>query len=472
MPDVPLLCDQAIFTSVRTPMGEGYRVIAASKGVKANEKQAITRNSPSHDALCVGLDDARDNEPVAAAFYPLETGRLALSLSGFAGSEHTGRGGGRVYTTIIVFDRDGVRACGFNPFHILRALLVSGACRPRLKPATVLPELSLSVTVTDEVRLAPPPLAPDVRVRVLRNLFDARPTVVNTVSCWLETAEALLLALPGPLRMETSFSAGIQFSLSRMHRLGLLSDRQGKAKLRTTGQKVQYVDPDVTDATAPERSSWFDFVERCYDTGKLTKLARRTSRPYEDCSLQACERVGRVFELIEQVPHLDCLTLLDHASRSLTVEAHGVEAEAHEELLTVVQRHVLERCYAMTRREAVEAWNTLLAVWRGGRRQEAFARPLLARLAVHLARLDPLKAAELVGQIVEDIDRLPESKAYKATVDEVLARLLMWLTAAAPAKRDQAIPTVRQWARLRPDCPTARQLVEACDPQTVPDSAD
>ena len=45
-------CDQAIFTSVRTPMGEGYRIIAASKGLTAEERKALTKLSPSHDSLC------------------------------------------------------------------------------------------------------------------------------------------------------------------------------------------------------------------------------------------------------------------------------------------------------------------------------------------------------------------------------------------------------------------------------------
>ena len=47
-----LTCDQAIFTSIRGPMGEGYRIVAASRGLRPEEKQAITRLSPSHEALC------------------------------------------------------------------------------------------------------------------------------------------------------------------------------------------------------------------------------------------------------------------------------------------------------------------------------------------------------------------------------------------------------------------------------------
>ena len=33
-------------------MGEGYRIIASSRGLRPDERKAITQNSPSHDALC------------------------------------------------------------------------------------------------------------------------------------------------------------------------------------------------------------------------------------------------------------------------------------------------------------------------------------------------------------------------------------------------------------------------------------
>ncbi|RME37117.1 MAG: hypothetical protein D6788_10140, partial [Planctomycetota bacterium] len=90
-------CDQAVFTSLRTPMGEGYRVVAASAGVRPEERRVITRVSPSHDSLC---DDGRESKERvrALACYPLPTGRLCIALSLPAGNEHTGRGGLRVYT--------------------------------------------------------------------------------------------------------------------------------------------------------------------------------------------------------------------------------------------------------------------------------------------------------------------------------------------------------------------------------------
>lgn len=471
MPEVPLRCDQAIFTSVRTPMGEGYRVIAASKGIKQNEKQAITRNSPSHDALCTDLGDANGDSPLAAAFYLVDTGRLALSVSGFAGSEHTGRGGGRVYTTIVVFDADDFARCGYNPFHVLRAMFASGACEPQLTPPAVLPELTLAVAVTDEVRLSAPPLVPNVRVQVLRNLFDGRNTVVNMPGCWLEAAEALLLGLPGPLRADVSFSAGMQFSMSRMHCLELLFDDKGKARLRTTGQKVQYVDSGAAEVLAPPRSAWFDFVERCYAAGKLTKLARRTSRGYDDCTLAVCDRIGCTFDVIDRAPFLDCPSMLEQAAQSLSVQARGVEAEAHQELLSVLQRHLLERLAVAPMPNAVDLWNAVLVIWRAGGAHEAFARPLVVRTAAHLAQLDPHKAARMVTEIVEDIDRHPEPATFASMIDEVLSRFLLWTRHAAPDERDQAVQVARRWQQVRPQCDTVSQILEACEPQPAADAS-
>jgi len=470
MPEVPLHCDQAIFTSVRTPMGEGYRVIAAGKGIKPNEKQAITRNSPSHDALCADLGDAQAEGPLAAAFYLVDTGRLALSVSGFAGSEHTGRGGGRVYTTIVVFAAEDFARCGYNPFHVLRAMLAAGACEPQLQPPAVLPELTLTVSVSEEPRLSAPPLVPNVRVQVLRNLFDGKNTVVNMPGRWLETAEALLLALPGPLRADVSFSAGMHFSMSRMHHLELLFDDKGKARLRTTGQKVQYVDSESDDIVAPPRSAWFDFVERCYAADMLTKLARRTSRAYDDCTLEACDRIGHTFEVIEQVPQMDCPAMLEQAAQSLDASAPGVEAEAHAELQSVLQRHLLERLAVAPMPVAEDLWHAVLVIWRAGGAYEVFARPLVVRMAAHLAQLDPLTAALVVADIVGDIDRHPEPAAFASMIDEVLSRFLLWSRQSAPDEREQAVEVARRWQQLRPDSDTASQIVDACELQPATDA--
>lgn len=143
-----LRCDQAIFTSVRTPMGEGYRIIAASRGLRPGERQTITRYSPSHDALCgstVG-NDASVAGIRGFAFYPLPGGRLCVAFSSYAGAEHTGRGGKRIYTHNLIFEKQDFPRCAYNPFTVLRAMIEAQGTSPQLKPPTTLPELELVIT--------------------------------------------------------------------------------------------------------------------------------------------------------------------------------------------------------------------------------------------------------------------------------------------------------------------------------------
>ena len=113
MAETTLTCDHAIFTSIRTPMGEGYRIVSASRGLRGDEKQAITRFSPSHEGLCIAEKPTTDVAGAeGVAFYPLPSGRLCVAASCRAGAEHTGRGGQRVYTYNVVFDTEDFSRCG------------------------------------------------------------------------------------------------------------------------------------------------------------------------------------------------------------------------------------------------------------------------------------------------------------------------------------------------------------------------
>ena len=80
-------CDQAIFTSIFSPTGTGYRLVSASKGLLQDEKQCIIAHSPSHDGLCDPSPDAE-----GCCFYELPSGRYAIAHSRHAGVEQSGRG--------------------------------------------------------------------------------------------------------------------------------------------------------------------------------------------------------------------------------------------------------------------------------------------------------------------------------------------------------------------------------------------
>ncbi|MBN1361535.1 MAG: hypothetical protein JW993_13135 [Sedimentisphaerales bacterium] len=138
--------DQAVFTSVRSPMGGGYRIVAASPGVRADEKAEMTRRAPSHASLCGDGPDAVADEPDAVGLlaYPLASGRYCVALSQYAGWEHTARGGHRVHTHIVVLDRQAYLEFGCNAVRVHAALKEAVGGRPILKPPPKLGQLSLS----------------------------------------------------------------------------------------------------------------------------------------------------------------------------------------------------------------------------------------------------------------------------------------------------------------------------------------
>ncbi len=135
-----ILVDQAIFTSIRTPMGEGYRIVACSPTIKEQEKKELARRLPSHGSLC-------ESSPLTTALlsFPMASGRHCVALSQYAGQEHTARGGGRVLTHLILLQRSQVAALDCDPFAVRTAASRAGAIEANLKPPHELKPLELVV---------------------------------------------------------------------------------------------------------------------------------------------------------------------------------------------------------------------------------------------------------------------------------------------------------------------------------------
>ncbi len=461
MPNIALHCDQAVFTSVRTPMGEGYRIIAASKGLKPEEKQTITRNAPSHESLCFP-GDGESTGPLAAAFYPLKSGRRCVSMSCYAGTEHTGRGGQRVYTHVVAFDESDLARCGFNPLRILRALVISIGSEPQLHPEPVLPELEL--LVEDKDHLDAPALSTEARMGALHAMLVRTDLVIAMKSDWLATTEALLLGLPGTMRADVSFGAGLHFSLTRLHRLNVLSDDQGKAKRRTTGQPVAYLDAESAEALSPvDASSWLTFVERHYAAGDMDGLRRRTSRAYENTTLAGCNRIGDIFETINQLPRFDCRTLLGLASEHFAAGHESAVGEAYEELAETLKRLLPLRLDAASWEEVCSLWDPILALWRQPGEEAEFAQVLLRGAALRIARQDPVQAATLTVEMASEVALHSQAKPCDVMIDEILSRLLSWMRQAEDSERAEVVPVVRLWREARPNCETVTELCVACE---------
>lgn len=497
MSTTTLTCDQAIFTSVRTPMGEGYRIIAASRGLHATEKQAITRSSPSHDALCWPPDETTDTWGLA--FYALPGGRLCVALSYFAGAEQTGRGGQRVYTHNVVFDKDDFPKCAYNPFAVLRAMIKAQLTTPQLKPPPILPELELSINdampeTTGQVAAPDDPSipvdqasrshSPDLRAalsaawrgHILNALMEERSLIVNLTGGWTGVVEGLLTGLPGPMRADVSFSAGLRFSVGRCHRLALLHDDHGVTKSRIMGRRLEYVDPAGKDKPDTSSSAWLSFVERHWGSGDSATLARRTSQAFPDIGPAGRERVGRLYNRIDALPQTDTAELLSAVAEDLNTAEREVEADILAELLVKAQGMLVDRLGKMAWEEVRPHWPTLCTLTRKSTEARLFVQPLIEQ-AVGVATAEhPLVGARAALDLPRNI---PDSQASPGAprpktgpdevVDTVLTRVAEWAEGAADAdiekhrsKDPNLDDLVAQWRSARPQCPIVQRIHQRC----------
>jgi hypothetical protein len=488
--------EQAIFTSVRTPMGEGYRIIAASAGLKSDEKQTITRNSPSHDSLCArseASDTGSGASGYAVSYYALPTGRQCVGLSYPAGAEHTGRGGERVYTHVVVFAAEEGQRIGFNPFAVARAMIDAGMNEPQLKPPPKLPEVTLSFCSAhlepSNASLASVP--PVLRRQVLTALLDQQLLAVNVGDGWCETAEAIWLGLPGPLRQRLALSAGLKFSLGRAHNLQLLFDDKGVVKARATGQRVQYLDvlheaTESESAAAPcspdGSSAWISFVERHWQRGEFPRLAQRTSQPFGDVSPTARERVGRLYNTIDDLRQQEADVLLRVAGEHLEREPNcPVEANITQELIDVAQSNLLSRFERVAWPEQQPLWKQAVQLWRRCPRGTALAWPVVERMLRGLCSVEPLSAAEAARDIANELPSSADRDTHTALISHVLARLADWAEKLAVAcahscggadesQRERDVERFRavvaRWRHQPVESTLTDRLVELCEKMT------
>lgn len=471
---MPLLTgDQAIFTSARTPMGEGYRIIAAGKGVRPEEKQVITRSSPSHGGLCPTSQSSQASGPgefatesCAVACYPLPSGRICLAVSSNAGAEHTARGGQRIYTHNLLITESDFAAAGYNPFVILRAMMDSGAAEPQLKPPTVLPELeidfdaSFSITPrTHAVALLDGNNACDA----LGQLLEQRRVIVNMEGAWHDAAEALLLAIPGPLRTKTSFASGLTYSINRNHQLAVLFDADGKTKTRVAGQPVVYIDANEATEATGTHSSWMQFVRRQWRSGQLDRLSERTSRSFRDCGPEARERLGRLCNAIDNLGETETGAILACVSEHLREPARNDDGPFVGELLAKSSQTVLQRVTSSPWSKVSSHWQPLMLILGMSARGFDFAIPIVDAALQSAGASSPIDAA----RAALDLPRASTPPNAAGQIDGIIASTLQtladWALKQSAERLATLPPLCMQWKTLRGECPHLDRLLAHCE---------
>jgi hypothetical protein len=461
-----IVCDQAIFTSVRTPMGEGYRIIAASLGLKAEEKQAITRRSPSHDALCSRAPDAE-----GIGSYALPTGRLCVASSVYAGVEHTGRGGQRVYTLNVIFSPEDFKVFGYNPFAVVRTLRAQGLLTPQLKPSGPLPEIRLSTSNRGAATEEGPWVAPvgsSIRRYLVHELLNGGTLILSVAGNFTRTAEALLMAVPGPARASISFSAGVKFSVGRGHRFIVASDDKGVTRRRIEGQPVVFLDNGAPPPREAPSSEWLRFVDSYLEREALAPLAERTSRPFTDVSPSGRERVAKLYLALDDLPGADEARLLAMLEEFAQLEGVGSEADLRAQLLDGAQSALLARCRFATVEYITQRWIRTVETWRKSRELTALLQPVVEQMLRRVVERAPMKAAELALAIARHVPDADSAAGYAALLDHVLDRFAAFCESLDEEQRLAARALCERWKVARPDSPIISRITESLSGNTKP----
>ena len=297
--------EQAIFTSLRSLTGEGYRLIASSPGLRPNEKTEITRRCPSHGGLCEGPG------VVGLLAFSLPGGRHCVCHVRPAGLEHTGRGGERIYTHAAIIDRVTFERFGADAVRVHAALSQVVVALPPLEKCATLGSLALPVPAETAGR------ASDILATVLGREGSAEeagfaylisevlrpqavPWVVVGAQAPMALLDLLLTSVPLSARTRLALSAGITYARERRIDVALIEPDDGLTQRAIKGHSARWFDwpvpPEESDSACGQ---WVKLVRRRLTTGREAELAQLTAALPAQTTGPALEHVAQVAQDME-----------------------------------------------------------------------------------------------------------------------------------------------------------------------------
>lgn len=299
--------EQAIYTSIRSPMGAGYRIVAGSNGLSADDRKQLTQRCPSHGNL---------SNPAAEATgwlaFPLEAGKYAVTVACHAGREHTARGGERVYCHAVVLTSEQFLAYGCDAVRVVAAMSVAGAGRPSLTPPERLPKLRLC-TEAESLADTEGWVTAAEREHVLEaaaHVLGGRTVIVCGAASPDDVVACVSESLPYATRRRIAASCGVKFAPQR--RLGLIcmQSARDEAARQVAGQDAAIIDWSQPVVRQPSPyDPWLRLVANWQRSGRGAALQRLCARIGEHDAQELLGQVVDICDCMERAPIADRKTL-------------------------------------------------------------------------------------------------------------------------------------------------------------------
>lgn len=297
--------EQAVFTSVPSPMGRGYRLVAASPGLTGDERREITQRAPSHGNL---LDPGENATGLAS--FEIRGGRRCLFCSWHAEAEHSGRGGRRVHTQVVLLEQAVWEQFSFNPLLIeeLVQAAVDRMAIPKADSRLSLLELPSPTAVLSRVSAAPLPAATtetiDAVVAIVALLISEQRLLAIEAGDGRSALRYLLEILPPALRKKLSFTCGMRFAPTRALDLVLTEGRREEVERIVRDQNYEAFawnePPEIS--LCDELSTWYGYIRKTWRIEGFGSVRRQYERLGGEASIDCLRKIGRLMLDIERVP--------------------------------------------------------------------------------------------------------------------------------------------------------------------------
>ena len=329
-----VFAEQCVFTSIRSPFGRGYRIVAASAGLAADEKREIVQRAPSHGSICDPSPHGR-----GLASFTLQTGRRCLFLAQNAGVEHSGRGDYRVHTHVLVINPAGYRSLGCDPLGIeATAQTALGADWLRDPPPQNLARLLLG----DGAAAGNPglanmslPSADELRglTAVLSHVLAGVPLVVTGITNPRQAFAWLWTAVPGAVRDALSLSCGLRFAPGRSFRLVVTEAAPGEARRIGIDHNLDVVEwNSPAEPSAPHFDQWLSFAQRRWAAGRFADLDRLSAELVDAAAAPDLAHIVALSDDMDRLRDADLALVNELTARHAVVGSKsGACARLHEE---------------------------------------------------------------------------------------------------------------------------------------------
>jgi len=217
-------------------------------------------------------------------------------------------------------------------------------------------------------------------------------------------------------------------------------------------------------------------------------LARRTSLPFCDVTPTGRERVGRLYNTLDELPQFESMRLISTAAEFLKHTPDcPVERGIVDELLTALRSTLITRVNTIRWPQDEPLWRALVRIWRGTAREKEFAHQLVVSLLRAVSAIDPVSAAELALDVAAGSRHTSDADTWSSVMVEVLARWADTVTRFATEdsetkaassnaeilearllERSRALAA--RWQSLRPDCSLVAHVLEQCSKSSMTSS--